>query len=950
MKNQTIKHTISLFLYTIFIWVPIIMYPSVQQDKIGLDPGIRKGELSNGLTYYIKPTGSGSSEMEIRLLIRAGSANQDPDQYELDHFIEHIAFKAGRNMTIAKAHDAGFDIGQINGNTSFDFSNYLIQKVGTDKERRIAFQLLQDIIWDLDLKKEYIDSERSVILNEIVTRGGFDAKSILVGMESAMLGRGAQRPKDYADYIHSFPYEPLLRYYNDWYRPDLMAIVVVGDIRDIGALEKEITDKFSRSKKVRDPRSPNKDYSDYRNSSPQFISKELTYMKEGSKNQAVNLRLYMRQGKDSEEQGLEVLQNEQKRSLLLTMLMDRFKTDNEVYASTYKVFPGYSIPSSLGLFLRIRIEGGLGKEAILKSMRLLRQLKVYGFTAQEFEECKRKYLVALNKKDTTKVAYWMDDILDNFIYGKVLPPNKKSILRNLINDLTLEELNNFVTEGIKTGPREIDILMLAPSGHPVLSYSENTVRGWIAEASKLPVRMYSPPISPTALMPLSIQKGLKTTSILKTAHPIPKTTEYVLGNGVRIVMNPLGPNTQKAAGISLHGFTPKGISCYPKTDYFSALNSVEIVKNSGVGGLNKFDLKRLFSEKGFGGKVMPYINYNEAGITGYLSVEDLEMALKLVYLYFMEPNKNSLAFKDWKLNATSSIAMKKANESDFMGDIKSILGDYTLFPNRENILEGVSKTNLDRAYEIYRDIFGSPTNFTFVFIGDFSEEKVLALSRKYLGNLPIVEQSKKCDSSIAIKQGSLPSPRSIHLSPQEYIKASKVKLVHVSNRNSDNSDWKEDIKIRLLAWMMDFSAKQHLRFNSKEGGLYDISLTSNLDPMRPFNEIFIEFSCHPENMDRLINDTRQVVEHYKNNLVDPGLWERFIKNMMEYSENEIQNNKWISKKIHAFYRYGEPWSSIEDEQKFIKSLSPEDIKNTAQNLLTVKPFQFIMLSDQMGDR
>lgn len=950
MNNQILKHSILIVFINIFLWSTFPLYSSTYRDTVALDPSIRQGVLPNGLTYYIKPTRDSSSKIDIRLVVKAGTALLDPDQYELQHVLEHVAFKAGKHMTMAKANSLGFKLGQINGSTSFDFTKYCLKFINTKTKRDIAFQLLQDIIWNLELKEEYIDSERSIIINELALRGRFRASSILNGLENSMIGRTPKLPRDIVKHIKTFPYEPLIRYYNDWYRPDLMALVVVGDIKDMDKMEREINEKFSRDKPVKNPRPAITDYSNYRSLPPQFIRQEHPYLTKDSRKKTVYFRLYMRQKEEWEENGIEALKNEQQRQLLVNMLGDRLKEKQESYNTNFNAFPKFRLPSTLDLQLNITIEDGSEKEILLKTMQTLRQLQTDGFSTEEFIESKKKYLVSLSKTDTTTVSYWTDNIRDHFVYGKVLPQNKKALLKEMMTNLNLEEYNRFIKDYLKTSSDDIDIIILAPPGHRMLSYSEKTIRDWIAEVNTLPVAPYNKPKVPSNLInPVTIN-NLKESTVQRKAFPLPETTEYLLGNGVRVVLNSFDSTSIQSAKqrhrLSFHGFTNKGIGCYSPEDYFSALNSVDIVKNSGIGDLNKFELKRFFTHKGFNGQITPYINYEEAGIRGSVSLKDLEIALQLVYLYFTMPNKDSQAFEDWKLNASSSYALYKINQKDFKTTIKSVLRDSLFIPKGSKFLEGVSKTDMERAYKIYKEIYGSAEDFTFIFTGDFPNDKVLSLCRKYLGNLPAGQNLPKCQKPITSKQYSLPKPRSMTIPSTEYMQEVKVQLVYTSKLDAKDLDWKEEAKSRLLHRLMKFSIMQEMRYNSKEGGTYTIGVGLNLERPRLFNEVFIRFGCSPDNLDRLIMEAKRFVTSFKNSTVDVGLLKEYIKGYVLSLEKEKNSRKHISDKIYDYYKFGRPWHGINEEQEYIKSISPLDIKNTAQKLLREKPFEFKLISSQ----
>lgn len=946
MKNHISKYNLLIIFICTLIWSAIPAYASNYSDSISLDPGIRHGVLTNGLTYYIKDVKNGSSNIDMRLVVKAGSAILDPDQYELPHFMEHIAFKAGKNMTMGKANSLGFKLGEIGGNTSFDFTKYYLKFKNNKAKRDISFQLLHDIIWNLELKEEYIDSERSVIINELALRGRLQSNSILNGLENPMIGRSPETPKDIVAYINSFPYEPLIRYYNDWYRPDLMAILVVGDMDDVDEMEKEIKMKFSRDKPTKNPRTAIIDYSNYRNLPPQFISQEHPYLFENSKNRTAYLRLNLRQRKERNQNGLEILKNEQQRSLLVGLLNDRLTENQDAYNANFNVNSKFIHPPELGLQLNFTIEGGSEKMILMKTMQTLRQLRTNGFTKEEFQEGKKKLIGYLTQTDTTKLSYWTDNILDLFVYRSTLPKNKMIFLEEIVTNITFEEFNLFTLAYLNTNHDNIDIIALAPPGHRMLSYSEKTVRDWIEEVNELPLLPYSKPKIPEKLIKSSTLANLQESTIQKTALPLPATKEYSLGNGLRVVLNTLdtfyNQNTNRRNSIRFHGFTSTGVRCYPQKDYFSALNSAEIIRNSGVGGLNKYELTKFLDSRNFKGSVAPYFDYDEVGIRGSVSLEDLETALQLVYLYFTSPNKNNQAFEDWKHKASSSYALEGINEKDFLTTIKSALRDSTFLPKGTKALEGVSKTNMDRALAIFNEIYGNAEDFTFIFTGNFPEDKVLILCQKYLGNLPVNPVEKSCNH-LTTKRDTLPKPQKIDIPSTEYMKEVKIQLVYTSKLDAKDQDWKEETKSKLLHQLINFSAYQKMRFNSDEQGTYDISIRLNPKKNRFFNELSVQFSCSLEDIDMLIKEAKQFIESFKNSTINIDLFKEYKNSAVESLEKDKASRIYVYDKIYNYYKYGRPWHSIEEEQAYIKVLTPADIRNLAVRLFQSKPCEFKMI-------
>lgn len=947
MINKTLKTCIIILVFQLYFFSSPNLYSSNSQDTLLLDPKIRHGKLPNGLTYYIKPINDSSSKIDIRLFVKAGSSVLDPDQYEIEHFLEHIAFKAGNNMNIGKANDLGFKLGEINGGTSFDFTGYYFKGIETKEKRDIAFQLIHDIIWDLDFKDSYIVSERSVLINELVVRGRFHSNSIINGLENSMLGRNPISKMNVIEHLNTFPNEALIRFYNDWYRPDLMAIVIVGDIKDLNGLEQEIMERFSKPKNVENPRSAKIDYSAYRNSPPQFIKKEHPYLLENSNNKTINLRLYFRQKEVHEEKGMEMIINEQQRELLFQMLEERLKILQKSYCTNYVAFPRSLFPTFTDMKIQFTIEGGSERDVIINTIKVVHQVYNDGFLEEEFQESIKRRLEELSKTDTSSAQYWSENIRNHFVFEKSLPPNKESLIINMFNNLTLDEFNQF-TKGYLSSPFEdIDIIILAPKGNRIFSHSEDTFRDWIKEASNMPTVPYTKPKVPQDLIDSLTLVNLKERGVLKETQILPETTQYVLENGIKIVLNSfdqvLSEKTKHSNTLSFHGFTSKGVNYYTSKDYFSALYCIDIVKNSGVGGLDKFELNRFYEDNGFTGQIIPYIEYNESGIRGNINIKDLETALQLVYLHFKEPNKDELAFEDWKQKTNSSFNLYRLNEKDFESTVKSTLKDITYLPKGSAALEGVSLTDLNRSHAIYREIFGNAGDFTFIFTGNFPKDELLSLCRKYLGNLSREKSKKGTITEKSLKRYKLPKSISHDVYSTEFMEGVKVQLVYASKLNHKKFDWKDEIRFKLLRQLLKFSMSQKMRFHSDKGGIYTVSVGINPKKDRLFNEIFVRFSCSPEDVDRLILEAKEEINSFRNDEISTEKLEQFKHSLILDLENNYNERKVVSEKLYHFYKNDLPWYTLHDEKEFINSISRKDIKDAAKKLLQNKPFEFKMI-------
>jgi predicted Zn-dependent peptidase len=537
----------------------------------------------------------------------------------------------------------------------------------------------------------------------------------------------------------------------------------------------------------------------------------------------------------------------------------------------------------------------------------------------------------------------MDGIIDYYVNNEVFPSNKNKILQDILKDLKLEEFNNKIKQYLSGTPN--DIALAAHSGHPILSYSEEDIRNLFLEINSFSVQPFIPPHVPSSLIDSVSQSNLSKGYYKEGETPIPGAKKYILENGIKIILKPLFSKPPVATNIvSFQGFVQKGISCFPKKDFFSVVNIPAIVKNSGVGGLDKFELNRYLVDEGFQGSISPYIEYDESGIKGSVSLKDFETALQLVYLYFTDPYFTSVAFKDWKSTMKASFVHKDINREDLLSAIRETLPDNEFLPVGTQALAGIEQTDLSRAIEIYHQIFTNPVEYSFLIAGNFPEDEVLDLCRKYLGNLPISKKdtlSRKEDwflQDISIEPFSkiVPSTKPMELA--------MVRLIYAHPKDKNSFTWKEEIKAEILRRAMMELLMRRLRFESDIGGTYQVVAGMNYVQLYEYNKYFIDFSCEPENVERLVSECREVVEALIKNPMDKDLFQKLAQGMVKYL-NEPERLVDVLNNMYDLEKNGKVWINRSVKQDFINSLTPRDIWQSAREYLREDPYEYKMLSN-----
>lgn len=299
-------------------------------------------------------------------------------------------------------------------------------------------------------------------------------------------------------------------------------------------------------------------------------------------------------------------------------------------------------------------------------MKALYQLKKYGITEEELTRLKD-----YDDSDVEGISYWKNQIKKHFTFEEPLPENKEIRLKNWIESLTLQEINQAIGNIIKPIPE--DIVLIAPQNHKALSYTEQKIRTLIKGFSEDTIAPYFPPKKILHLYDQEKFASLKKMDIKEKKLGKPGPKEYILKNGLKIVLQTFKPK-YPGEKIMVKGFSQKGASCFPTEDYYSAINSPQIIKNSGFGTMNKFEIEKFLSSTGLFQGPVSYVDYNESVIQGKVeSLKQFEILLQMIYLYFTSPRKDKLAFKDWKRQVYREY-LNPENSNQVFNDFLTVLG------------------------------------------------------------------------------------------------------------------------------------------------------------------------------------------------------------------------------------------------------------------------------------
>ena len=425
---------------------------------------------------------------------------------------------------------------------------------------------------------------------------------------------------------------------------------------------------------------------------------------------------------------------------------------------------------------------------------------------------------------------------------------------------------------------------------------------------------------------------------------IPKAKSYELLNGAQVILKSgkLAPSVYgDEHHLRMHAYAPQGARCFSSTDFHNAVNATQIIKNAGVGRLDKFELKEIKKREGAKISIHSYIRPYESGMYLNTSLKNLELAFQLIYLYFTQPNKDKIAFEDWKDGASYQY-LTGINQDDFTNKMKESLEDPYYIPRGSQAITGIKETDFERAYLIYEVLFGDVSKFTFQFSGNFEEQKILNLCRKYLGNLPQnpikiscppVPKPPKTKPSIPLQQEFIANEKS------EYI---RLKLLYLTPLEEGYTDWKNEIKISIVYSLLGNILMKNLRMDSDKGGPYGIGVGNyHVNQPASYQEVAITFGARPEDEERLLTETKEVIDSLKTGSISKKIFQSVV-NSLSSKQNNFTNMD-VQHKMYNYYKYNAPWISMKKRREYINTLSYEEVVDFAQKILKEPPYIFKLL-------
>lgn len=911
----------------ILVFTPFALFAQAPKKQVGnlpLDPAVRTGKLTNGFTYYIRHNEEPKNRVIFYLANKVGSILETEDQRGLAHFMEHMSFNGTKhfphNELVNYLQKAGVRFGaDINAYTSFDETVYQLP-LPSDKPDLLQDGLLimRDWAQEATLDPVEIDKERGVVLEE--KRLGKGASERMRQVYFPILlnhSRYADRlPIGLDTVLNNFKPATIKRFYQDWYRPDLQALIVVGDI-NVDEMEKNIKAKFSDLKNPVEEKSRIV-YTVPLTGKNQFIS--LT----DKENKATSAEILIKHPEQKVRSAADY-RNLIIHSLFNDMLSARYDELTRQADPPY-ISGGASISSfinSLDVYsASVAAKPGELEKGLKAVWRETIRASRFGFTEPELERAKKKYLslveFSFKQKDKTPSNRYVNEYLQYFLKGTTAPgiAEEYRLTQSDLPTITVADLNAVCKEYIKTVDR--DILITAPEKEKANLPNQSTVETWLAQVEAEPLQPYKDEMSK---LPLLSHEPVAGKIIKQENDEVLHTTTLTLSNGVKVVLKPTDFDSNQ---VMFNAFAPGGSSLYSDTDFQSANYAAVLTAIGGVGNYNAAELEKYLSGKqasvGLG------ISERYELISGGSATNDMETMLQLAYARFTEPRMDK-GVVDGFIGRNKAGLTNRANDPNivFADTVNAVLYQGSIRRGGPSIAK-LDQINPDRAFEIYKERFADASNFTFVFIGNFKIEKAKPLLEKYLGGLPSTYKGENYkDLDIHSPEGRIEKTVYKGTEPK-----AKVNLVF-----SGAFDYSAAEKIQLDALKEVLQIRLTERLREDESGVYSPGVSENVSkyPHARYN-FTISFGCAPQNVEKLIASALEEVNKLKTSGPSQVNVDKYKAEDQLVQETNLKNNVWWMGYLVENLENQDNLHEVNDYDTNLSKVTPESLKAMANKYLS----------------
>ncbi len=903
------------------------------------DPAVKVGRLDNGMTYYIRANSRPEKRLELRLMVNAGSILEDDDQLGFAHFLEHMAFNGTEHFEKAALVDYLESIGvrfgaHLNAFTSFDMTAYMLQ-VPTDNQEQLekGLLILSDWASRVSLHTDEIDLERGVVMEE--WRRGQGANERILKKQFPIMLQGShyakRNPIGTPEILQKGSPDALRRFYKDWYRPELMAVVAVGDF-EIESMEKQIRELFSKIPKSENPR--------------ERLEYDIPFHEETLFSIATDPELthgaisVMYKHEPQKREKIENMRRELKESMFFGMFNQRLQ--ERARQAPPPFLYGYAselnfVRSIGGFTLNVFSAPDQIETALAAVLEEARRVQLHGFTATEVERQKQDQLRSLDKayeeRDKTESGSYAVAYMFHYLEGGPIVgiEKRRELVNSWINDIAVEEINGLVEYWMRDENRVITVSL--PEKEGVEVPTEQTLASVFERISKAEVVAFEDDVSSEPLMAKPPVAG---TIVAEHTYEEVGVTHWKLSNGIDVYVK---PTDFKNDEVIFTSFRNGGHSLVSDDAFGSAVYADGLIEESGIANFSIIQLEKMMAGQVV--SVSPYINEITEGVNGNASPKDMETAMQLIHLSFTSPRRDEAAFSSLQAKIASSVENRLARPETRYRDQLTKLLTQDHPRKRPPTKEAIDKIDLDTALNFYKSRFENADGFTFSFVGNLELESFKSLVTTYLASLPGKPAEWKFnDIGVYPPKGKI----------TEVVKAGKEPKSQVAMISSASKEWSASAsdELKVAIDVLNLMLREKLR--EEMSGVYSVYAYSQIDRDPHGKYTFgIMFSCDPDRAEELIAAANAQVDDLRINGPSQKNLDKIKEIMRRSRETDLKENRFWLNGITRCVRYGTPINELVVSEAWIDGVNAEMVKRVSETYLSRENQLTVIMQPEESD-
>jgi zinc protease len=848
------------------------------------DPAVLTGLFPNGLRYFVRRNSRPEKRAELRLVVNAGSVLEDDNQLGLAHFVEHMAFNGTRRFPKADIVNflerVGMRFGaDVNAYTSFDETVYMLT-IPTDSARLVAtaFDILEDWAHGVTFDAEEVRKERGVVVEE--WRTGRNASTRVAYRQFPVLLHGSRYavriPIGTRENLETFPDSLAVKFYRDWYRPDLMTVVAVGDF-DPQAIVRHIEERFSRIPLPASPRP--RVFADVPDHVETLVSIEADRELPGK---SVSL-LWLKPR-------TEVRSVADWRRDLVTRFYDQMLNLRFGEIAQRPDAPFASAASGRGDLVRTKgmyqmnatvKESDFTKaaEALLAEAERVRR---FGFVATELDRRRTQYLRSLEQawaeRDKSESWTFANQYVDAALTGEPVVSIEKEfeLGRALVPGITLDEVNGLARTTLADSNRVV--LVSAPERPDVKLPTAPDMLALFDRAKSLMLTAFVDSTSDAPLVPQPPAPGRVVTQRILPGTGI---IEWRLSNGAKVLLK---PTDFKADEVLFYAHSPGGSSLFSDADAFQMSLGTFALASGGLGDFNSMALQKKLT--GRRASVSASVGEVNEVMSGRASSRDLETMFQLAWLRATRPRVDSQAYRAF----ANQIKAALSNQQNQPGSVFNDTITVTMAQHHPRVRlfkpDLLDSVNLPRVLQLYRERFADVSDFTFILVGAFQPDSARPLVERWLASLPALNRRERPrDNGVrpppgvvtkVVHKGIEPKATTqvIFTGPCTYSYANR-QVIHALNR------------------LLDIRLREVLR--EDKGGTYGVSVSGTCNHI-PYSRyrFMISFGSAPERAEEMVNAAWAVIDSVKMGFIsDSNLTKIREMTVREHETALKENAAWL---------------------------------------------------------